>query len=107
MLEKGKEDKWITMLHKSMASLVIFSHIPYVMSALIRLGAAKDILEFMAWTGETLRERKKRTPKENDVFGWLLNPADEDIPLHLNADSRLMIVAGRYIEPQDSDYHVY
>ncbi|KAF2278282.1 cytochrome P450 [Westerdykella ornata] len=94
MLEKGEEDKWITLVHKSMGAMTFLNHLPYVMSTATRLGAAKDILDFMAFTSETLRERKKRTPKENDVFGWLLNPADEDIPLQLNADSRLMIVAG-------------
>lgn len=36
-------------------------------------------------------------PKERDIVSWLLNPDDEEIPLQLNADARLLVVAGRYV----------
>lgn len=35
------------------------------------------------------------TPAENDVFSYLIDENTHDIPLSLNADARLMIVAGR------------
>ncbi|KAF2122461.1 cytochrome P450 [Lophiotrema nucula] len=95
MLEKGKEDRLITLLHKSMAPVAVLGHLSWMLSVLTRVKIGlDDMFEFIAWTQTTLRERKKITPKENDIFSWLLDPNDEDIPLHLNADSRLLIVAG-------------
>lgn len=59
MLEKGKEDSLIHMLHKSMAPLTFITHIVWTLGILMRLGGAKDMLDFMAWTKQTLQERKK------------------------------------------------
>jgi hypothetical protein len=114
MLEKGKQDNLIKTLHKEMAPLSVFSHIPWALSLLMRFGGARDVLDFSAWSADILRQRKKAglpltidphreadyepqiTPKEEDIFGWLLNPEDEHVPQHLIADSKLLTVAGRY-----------
>ncbi|KAF2202848.1 cytochrome P450 [Delitschia confertaspora ATCC 74209] len=95
MLEKGKEDEGIDGVHKSMANMTFFGHVPWLMSLLLRTPVgAKDLRVFMKWVGVVLKERKKRTPNEPDVFSWLVNSDDENIPLRLNADTRLLIVAG-------------
>jgi cytochrome P450 len=94
MLENGKEDKLITLLHKSMEPVSIFGHLIWALSLVLRTIGSPEMLEHMVWTTKVLRERKKIQPKENDIFSWLLNPEDEDIPLQLNADSRLLVVAG-------------
>ncbi|KAF2466583.1 cytochrome P450 [Lindgomyces ingoldianus] len=94
MMEKGKEDILIEQLHKSMAPVSLLTHVYWPMSLLMRTVGVEDIMVFMRWTSQVLRERKKTQPKENDVFGWLIDPNDEDIPLHLNADTRLLVVAG-------------
>ncbi|KAF2176885.1 cytochrome P450 [Zopfia rhizophila CBS 207.26] len=97
MLAKGEEDYLITSLHKSMAPMSVFGHVGWLMNLILRTAVgAKDIRDFMDWTSKVLRDRKKAkvVPKENDIFSWLLDPNDEDIPLHLNADTRLVIVAG-------------
>jgi cytochrome P450 len=94
MLENGKEDKLITMVHKSMEPVSIFGHLIWLLNLMLRTVGAPEILEHIAWTSKVLKERKKIQPKENDIFSWLLDPKDEDIPLRLNADSRLVVVAG-------------
>jgi cytochrome P450 len=111
MLEKGKEDRMISLVHKSMAPVSVFSHIPWVIGLMTRTTiGAKDLLAFMKITQEILIERKKAwfptpknitalttsqiTPAEPDVFSHLIDDTTEEIPKQLNADSRLMIVAG-------------
>lgn len=95
MLEKGEEDAMIELLHKSMANMSTFGHIPWVVGMMLRTSVgAKDLLTFMKIVQEVLVERKKITPAEPDVFSHLIDNTKEDIPLQLNADSRLMIVAG-------------
>jgi hypothetical protein len=37
------------------------------------------------------------TPKENDIFSWLLDRNATKVSPELNADSRLLVVAGRYV----------
>lgn len=59
MLEKGKEDRLIEMLHQSMAPVSVISHATWLMGILTRLSGMKEMLEFMDWTSQTLRERKK------------------------------------------------
>lgn len=59
MLEKGREDRLIEMLHRSMAPTSVFTHVTWLMGIMTRLAGVKDMLEFMAWTSEALRERKK------------------------------------------------
>jgi cytochrome P450 len=60
MLEKGKEDEMIALVHKSMAPLSIFIHIPWMVGMMTRTTiGAKDLLAFMKVTQEILIERKK------------------------------------------------
>jgi hypothetical protein len=60
MLEKGKEDKMIAMLHGSMAPVSVLTHIPWALSGITRTSVAvKDMVEFISWTSDVLRERKK------------------------------------------------
>lgn len=37
------------------------------------------------------------TPAENDIFARLLDPENPKVTQELNADSRLLVVAGRYV----------
>ncbi|KIW05638.1 uncharacterized protein PV09_03509 [Verruconis gallopava] len=95
MLEKGEEDQLIKTLHASMVGLGLFRNITWVTSIMLRLPIIqKDLRNFMKWTSDVLKERKKTQPAEQDIFSHLLDPNDEGIPLHLNADARLVIVAG-------------
>ncbi|KAL5404942.1 hypothetical protein PMIN06_004993 [Paraphaeosphaeria minitans] len=95
MLEKGEEDEMIEMVHKSMANMSTFGHIPWAVGMMLRTSVgAKDLLTFMKVVQDVLIERKKITPAEPDVFSYLIDETKEDIPKNLNADSRLMIVAG-------------
>ncbi|KAF2869050.1 cytochrome P450 [Massariosphaeria phaeospora] len=95
MLENGREDNLIKALHKSMSAVCVMSQINWLPSLLFRSPVGlQDMLNFITWAGKVLKERKKKTPKENDIFGWLLDPNDENVPMDLNADSRLLIVAG-------------
>ncbi|KAJ4348230.1 uncharacterized protein N0V89_009602 [Didymosphaeria variabile] len=95
MLEKGEEDEMIELVHKSMAPLSIFGHIPWIVGIMLRTSfGAKDLLNFMKLTQDILMERKKITPTEPDVFSHLIDETAEEIPKQLNADSRLMMVAG-------------
>lgn len=112
MMEKGEEDEMIALLHKSMAPMSIFGHLPWIVGIMLRTSfGAKDLLKFMGSVQEILIERKKVrrvrplkthpllmpmqiSPAEADVFSHLIDENDENIPLQLNADARLMIVAG-------------
>ncbi|KAF1808400.1 putative cytochrome P450 [Eremomyces bilateralis CBS 781.70] len=95
MLEKGKEDQVIKDLHGSMEPLGIFRDIAWFTNLLLRLPVIqKTLKDFMKWTSHVLKDRKKVTPDKPDIFSWLLDPTEEEIPLHLNADTRLVIVAG-------------
>lgn len=114
MLEKGKEDELIKGLHKNMAGFSYFTQMVWILGLLLRTAGAKDVMDFTNWAIEVLKERKqvgrhprarevfqdspytKRTPAETDVFSWIMNPDDEKIPLNLTADTKLMIIAGRY-----------
>ncbi|KAJ4300727.1 hypothetical protein N0V90_002815 [Kalmusia sp. IMI 367209] len=95
MLEKGKDDPMIALLHKSMAPISIFGQIPWTIGIMLRTSfGAKDLLDFIHWTQQVLIERKKITPAENDVCSYLIDENSEEIPLQLNGDARLLIVAG-------------
>lgn len=94
MLENGNEGHLIGTVHKGMVPLSVFNHLPWALSLFTRFGSVKDILDFSAWTASTLKARKKITPKEKDIFGWLLDPEDDHVPQHLIADSKLLTVAG-------------
>lgn len=114
MVEKGEEADVIKLLHASMEPLSIFGHLTWGLNLITRTAAgAKDLLKHIDWTAMVLKERRavcarvplcskytnvlKVTPKENDIFSWLLDPNDDKITPELNADSRLLIVAGRYV----------
>ncbi|KAH6637784.1 cytochrome P450 [Boeremia exigua] len=95
MLEKGEEDPMIKLLYASMEPLSTFGHIPWALNLITRTSAgAKPLIEHINWTAKVLKERKAITPKENDIFTWLLDPESLDVTPELNADSRLLIVAG-------------
>jgi cytochrome P450 len=95
MLEKGKPSEMMEGVHKSMAPISILGHIPWLTNMLLRTPVGvKDLRMFIDKIHVVLVDRKKKTPKEPDVFGWLLDPNTEDIPKNLNADTRLMVVAG-------------
>lgn len=114
MVEKGEEDPMIKLLHESMSPLSIFGHINWGLNLATRTAAgAKALLDHIDWTSKVLKERTKVgiaeletssftdklqiTPKENDIFSWLLDPNAAEVSPELNADSRLLVVAGRYI----------
>lgn len=60
MVEKGQEDDQIKKLHQSMAPMSYLTHITWVEAIMLRTGfGAKDILDFMNWGSNVLRERKK------------------------------------------------
>jgi cytochrome P450 len=46
------------------------------------------------WLQGNSTNASQKSPPENDIFSHLLDPKDEHVPLHLNADARLVIVAG-------------
>ncbi|KAL1595502.1 hypothetical protein SLS59_008138 [Nothophoma quercina] len=112
MVEKGEEDPMIKLLHASMEPLSVFGHFPWALNLITRTAAgAKPLVEHINWTAKVLKERKQVrelevhatgfqlmpeqiTPKENDIFSWLLDPNSPDVTQELNADSRLLVVAG-------------
>jgi len=60
MLEKGKEDKLIKKLHASMVPLGVFRDITWFMNLMLRVPILqKDLREFMQWSSDVLKERKK------------------------------------------------
>jgi cytochrome P450 len=60
MVEKGEEDEVIKSLHANMAPLSYLAHATWAIGLVLRTGfGAKDMLEFMSWTSQVLRERKK------------------------------------------------
>ena len=103
----------IKLLHASMEPLSVFGHLPWMLNLITKTSAgAKPLVEHIEWTAKVLKERKavrsmrlysdrwmlthaQITPKENDIFTWLLDPDSPDVSKALNADSRLLIVAGR------------
>ena len=113
-MENGEEDEVIKLLHKCMESLSIFGHLTWGLNLATRTAAgAKAMLEHTDWTAKVLKERSKVsvcenkahgyangsqiTPKENDIFSWLLDPDATEISPELNADARLLVVAGRCV----------
>ncbi|KAL6707396.1 hypothetical protein ACN47E_004175 [Coniothyrium glycines] len=95
MLEKGEEADVIKLLHASMEPLSIFGHLTWGLNLITRTPAgAKALLDHIEWTANCLAERKKITPKENDIFSWILDPNEEKVSSNLNADARLAVVAG-------------
>jgi cytochrome P450 family 628 len=60
MLEKGREDRVIRKLHASMKPLGVFKDITWLMNLMLRLPILqKDLKEFMQWSADVLKERKK------------------------------------------------
>ena len=60
MVEKGKPDPLVDGVHKSMAAVSFFTHMGWILAILLRLGVGlKDMTDYMAWTSELLKERKK------------------------------------------------
>lgn len=60
MLENGKEDEIIALLHKGMAPMSILTHVPWMMSLALRTSfAARDMLKLVAFVQDVLVERKK------------------------------------------------
>ncbi|KAF1920436.1 cytochrome P450 [Ampelomyces quisqualis] len=95
MMEKGEEDPMIKLLHDSLSPMSIFNHINWALNLATRTEAgAKALVDHIDWTGKVLQERAKNIPKENDVFSWLLDPMTSKVTPELNADSRLLVVAG-------------
>ncbi|KAH3910676.1 hypothetical protein HBH56_144800 [Parastagonospora nodorum] len=95
MVEKGEEDEMIKLLHESMSPLSIFGHLNWGLNLATRTAAgAKALIDHIDWTSKVMEERAKITPKENDVFTWLLDPNATRVSPELNADSRLLVVAG-------------
>lgn len=108
MLEKGEEDDMIKLLHKSMEPISVFGQIPWALNLVTRTSAgAKPLIEHTNWTVAVLKERKAITPKENDIFSWLLDPESLDVSPELNAESRLLVVAGSDTIAATSSFIVY
>lgn len=122
MVEKGEEADVIKLLHKSMEPLSVFGHLNWGLNLVTRTPAgAKALLDHIEWTANVLKERAKVsamcsnkkdpthkihqiTPKEKDIFSWLLDPNSTEVSQELNADSRLLVVAGRYVRPSFDDH---
>jgi len=81
MLERGNEDDFIKMMHRSMAPLAIFNQLSWALSLALRLTGAPEIKEMIRWTHQVLKERKKVEPKEKDIMSHLMNPMDRGMPL--------------------------
>ncbi|KAF2851298.1 cytochrome P450 [Plenodomus tracheiphilus IPT5] len=95
MMEKGEEADVIKLLHASMEPLSIFGHLTWGLNLITRTAfGAKDLIKHIDWTAMVLEKRKKVIPKEKDVFSWLLDENYPNVTPELNADSRLLIVAG-------------
>ncbi|KAJ4350988.1 hypothetical protein N0V95_004222 [Ascochyta clinopodiicola] len=112
MVEKGEEDAMIKLLHASMAPMSIFGHLPWALNLITRTAAgAKPLVEHINWTAKVLQERNavrelarlwysnatdasQITPKENDIFSRLLDPESQVVTPELNAESRLLVIAG-------------
>lgn len=59
MMEKGREDEWIALVHKSMAPMGVLTHIPWMSSLLLRTPLQRDLLKFIALVHDILTERAK------------------------------------------------
>ncbi|CAN9121715.1 unnamed protein product [Alternaria alternata] len=95
MVESGEEAHVIKLLHDSQAPLSVLAHISWAMRLIARTPiGSQPLFEHMDWSAKVLEERKKNTPKEKDVFSCLLNPNEDQITPEMNADSRLLIIAG-------------
>lgn len=95
MLDKGKEDDVIKLLHDSVESLSIGTHIPWSMVLALRTNTgAKPLAEHIQWSRKVLEDRIKTKPKEKDVFSSLLTEGDDHVTSDMISDSRLLIVAG-------------
>ncbi|KZM25023.1 heme binding [Ascochyta rabiei] len=95
MVEKGEEDAMITLLHASMEPMSVFGHLPWALNLITRTAVgAKPLIEHINWTAKVLQERKAMTPKENDIFSRLIDPESLDVTPELNAESRLLVIAG-------------
>ena len=60
MLESGKEDEMIALLHRGMAPMSVLTHIPWMLSLALRTNfAARDVVRLMTFVHDILVERKK------------------------------------------------
>lgn len=60
MLEKGKEDEIIKLLHDSMVPLSVGSHIPWALVLALRTSTgAKPLVDHLEWSRKVLEERIK------------------------------------------------
>ncbi|USP73086.1 uncharacterized protein yc1106_00360 [Curvularia clavata] len=108
MVSKGKEAAPIKLLHDSTSLLTLFSHIPWALNLVMRIPiCAKRLHEHMEWSRKVLEHRIKNTPKENDVFSWLLNKDVNRVTPDMNSDSRLLIIAGSDTVAASMSFLVY
>jgi cytochrome P450 len=95
MVESGEEANVIKLLHDSQAPLSVLVHTSWAMRLIARTPiGSQPLFEHIDWSAKVLEERKKITPKEKDVFSCLLDPNNDQITPEMNADSRLLIIAG-------------
>ncbi|KAF2129891.1 cytochrome P450 [Dothidotthia symphoricarpi CBS 119687] len=95
MVEKGEEDASIKLLHESMEPLSVFGHANWALNLVSRTAVgSKKLLDHIEWTSKALTERVKSTPKEHDIFGYLIDPNDPKVTIEMVADARLLVVAG-------------
>jgi len=60
MMEKGKEDPFIKLLHESHAPISVFAHISWAMRLIARTPVGSGpLFEHIAWSAKVLEERKK------------------------------------------------
>jgi cytochrome P450 len=112
MVEKGEEDATIKLLHESMAPISIFTHLAWAIDLITKTASGvKPLHDHINWTRKVLQQRLKvkiqqtellrradetqTTPKEKDIISWLIDPNKVEISPDLNADARLLVVAGR------------
>lgn len=60
MIDNGKEDALIKLLHESTGLLTVFSHVPWALNLVMRTSAgAKPLREHMEWSRKVLEQRMK------------------------------------------------
>ena len=107
MLKTGKDHECIKLLQDGMKPIGFLGQIPWSFPLLKTIpGAAGGINRFIAWCASQAEERKSMKVDTPDLMSWILDspPMGDHVANQnwLHGDSRLAIVAGRYVCLLDS-----
>ncbi|EXJ79942.1 hypothetical protein A1O3_08228 [Capronia epimyces CBS 606.96] len=100
MLSTGKEHFFLQLVHKGQSPVGIFTPAPWLAILLKEVPfAMRTFHRFLAWCELQVEERKKINMAEPDVMSYIIDSANkaqnpQEARLWLQADSRLIIVAG-------------